>query len=563
MICNNCGKEFEEQAACPHCGQAVEEERFEVVAPEKIQTGEEDAAENYTIEATGKRSKKGKVAIVAVVIVLAIIAGAVGAYFLADKIGLDIFPTFAQSKLAAPAEIPEEYKDVFALAEKDSATAVEQYGTAMTVGDYDISVSEYTLTCMQLYQGLTYTVQYYQNYGYDYGFKLNALPSAQVYDSETGETWADYISEVAHTQLCEVYIMYSEAVKACTTLGEAEFQELIEYKQSIETAAKEENLSTDEYIAKRFGNGITFNIILRNVCMQQFAQAYQQSKVQEFSDSYTDEKLDAVYNESPKDFNVVCLRGAAFASAADEEEATDLVIAIKGGQTNLGETEQSFYYKTYEELSTVFSAEVADWAFDPSRAAGDCEKFSLNAGQLVLYVDRPAFAAYTVDVRHILIGFNDSMTAASGTEDADAKAKAESVFARWQEGGASEGLFVELAGEFNMDPGSKESGGLYENVEPNKMVAEFDRWCFDPKRQPGDGGIVKTTYGYHLMYFVGANTDDLLWKASYVTKASSEDYSDYYTELCNTNAYAQTANEAEITDSVTLFEKMLSSAQAK
>ena len=558
MICNNCGKEFEDQAACPHCGQEVKEEKFEVIPPEKIQTGDEETAENYTIEATGKRSRKGRVAIIAVVIVLAIIAGGVGAYFLADKIGLDILPTFSQSDLTAPAKIPDEYKDVFALAEEDSKAAVEQYGTAMTVGSHDISVSEYTLTCMQLYQGLTYTVQYYQNYGYDYGFKLNALPSEQVYDSETGETWADYIAEIARTQLCEVYIMYSEAVKAGTTLGEAEFDELVEYKKSIEDAAKEEGLSTDEYIAKRFGNGITFNIILRNVCMQQFAQAYQQSKVKEFSDTYTDEKLDEIYNENPNDFNVVCLRGAAFSSAAAEEEATDLVLALKGGQADLGETEQSFYYKTYEDLSTVFNAEVADWAFDPARNTGDCASFPLNAGHLVLSVDRPAFAAHTVDVRHILI--MDSTE--SGEKAPNAKAKADSVFARWQAGGASEGLFVELAGEFNTDPGSKETGGLYENVEPGQMVEEFDRWCFDPKRQPGDGGIVKTSYGYHLMYFVGANTDDLLWKTSYVTKAASEDYSAFYSELCKTSAYTQTASEAEISKSVNLFETMLSS-QAK
>ena len=35
------------------------------------------------------------------------------------------------------------------------------------------------------------------------------------------------------------------------------------------------------------------------------------------------------------------------------------------------------------------------------------------------------------------------------------------------------------------------------------MVAEFNDWCFDSERKVGDHGIVKTTYGYHIMYFVG------------------------------------------------------------
>ena len=35
------------------------------------------------------------------------------------------------------------------------------------------------------------------------------------------------------------------------------------------------------------------------------------------------------------------------------------------------------------------------------------------------------------------------------------------------------------------------------------MVANFNDWCFDASRQPGDHGIVETEYGYHIMYFSG------------------------------------------------------------
>ena len=39
-------------------------------------------------------------------------------------------------------------------------------------------------------------------------------------------------------------------------------------------------------------------------------------------------------------------------------------------------------------------------------------------------------------------------------------------------------------------------------------MQEFLDWCFADGRQPGDYGIVKTDYGYHVMYFVGSK---LLW----------------------------------------------------
>ena len=63
-----------------------------------------------------------------------------------------------------------------------------------------------------------------------------------------------------------------------------------------------------------------------------------------------------------------------------------------------------------------------------------------------------------------------------------------------------------MANEHSTDPGSNTNGGLYEGVSQGQMVESFDAWCFDSARKPGDTGIVKTNYGYHVMYFVGANT---------------------------------------------------------
>jgi len=42
------------------------------------------------------------------------------------------------------------------------------------------------------------------------------------------------------------------------------------------------------------------------------------------------------------------------------------------------------------------------------------------------------------------------------------------------------------------------------------MVAEFEDWCFDDVRVTGDTGLVKTTYGWHIMYYV---TSRPVWKS--------------------------------------------------
>ena len=62
------------------------------------------------------------------------------------------------------------------------------------------------------------------------------------------------------------------------------------------------------------------------------------------------------------------------------------------------------------------------------------------------------------------------------------------------------------------------------------MVSAFNNWCFDENRKPGDTGIVETSYGYHVMYFVGQAEDTY---RTYLIKndLASEDYNNWYNAL--------------------------------
>ena len=116
--------------------------------------------------------------------------------------------------------------------------------------------------------------------------------------------------------------------------------------------------------------------------------------------------------------------------------------------------------------------------------------------------DPAAELTYCVNVRHILIQPEEG----SDIPDAEAaQKKAEEIYALFL-AEPTEEKFAALAGEYSDDPGSVDNGGLYEDVAPGRMVAEFNDWCFDASRQPGDHGIVQTSYGSHIMYFVGEST---------------------------------------------------------
>ena len=91
-----------------------------------------------------------------------------------------------------------------------------------------------------------------------------------------------------------------------------------------------------------------------------------------------------------------------------------------------------------------------------------------------------------------------------------------------------------MAEEHSEDPGSASNGGLYENVHKGQMVAEFNDWCFDPARAVGDYEVVKTDYGYHLIYFSGFG--DEYWKSLADTAKRSDDYNAWYEETSAANA---------------------------
>ena len=61
-------------------------------------------------------------------------------------------------------------------------------------------------------------------------------------------------------------------------------------------------------------------------------------------------------------------------------------------------------------------------------------------------------------------------------------------------------------------------------VVKDQMVAAFEDWCFDTARKAGDTGIVQTEYGYHVMYYVGTETD---WMADAISALTSTKYADF------------------------------------
>ena len=175
----------------------------------------------------------------------------------------------------------------------------------------------------------------------------------------------------------------------------------------------------------------------------------------------------------------------------------------------------------YSKINSV----MQEWLRDPARVSGDITAVPYESSSLdkdgkevkllrgyyiLIFQDVNDNQLPLANVRHILAAFEggkvNSSTGQKEYTDAEkqqAKEKAEKLLKQWTEGEATENSFSVLANKHSTDPGSNTNGGLYENVYPGQMVVNFNDWCFDERREVGDTGIVETSYGYHVMYYVG------------------------------------------------------------
>ena len=120
------------------------------------------------------------------------------------------------------------------------------------------------------------------------------------------------------------------------------------------------------------------------------------------------------------------------------------------------------------------------------------------------------------DVRHILIAPTGGTTDEDGVivyTDAEWEACRESaqlVLDGYLAGEASEENFAKLAKQKSEDTGSASNGGLYtELTKDTNFVESFKNWYLDESRKAGDTGLIKSEYGYHVMYFSGSK---VIWQ---------------------------------------------------
>ncbi len=377
-------------------------------------------------------------------------------------------------------------------------------------------------------------------------------------------TWDAYLKDIAKQNLTQTHLLYQAAVENGYGVDDDVQAQIDQNKEALASYASMAGYSSREYLKLVYGSNMDEATFEKMLTMILVAGAYEADYAASLT--YTDAELEAYYQSDKDCFDFADVEYIFFSSSAPSTtdadgntvEPTDAentaaaaaakaAVADAAARFAAGDSLEDIA-ADYEDIATYThnmalsnsGTELAAWAFDASRTAGETDTLDVGNGQyFVLFhsAGRPDY--FAADVRHILFNADtSSLDPASAAYDADVeavwaatRAKAQDALNQWKSGARTADSFAELANELSEDPGSNTTGGLYTSVsKDSNYVSSFKGWCYEDGRKVGDTGIIESTYGCHVMY-LNSFADTPYWKQLVQSEMASADYSQWLESL--------------------------------
>lgn len=427
---------------------------------------------------------------------------------------------------------------------------------AVTIGNTDVSVGLYNY----YYDSIVYEYTYYAAYGY-YDLDTTKDFGAQFTKDEEGNelSWEAYFRKLALQRLTNYTMNYEKALEAGITLTDEQKEQIDSQLESIKEQASSENKSVNEYVNEKFGENCGLET-LRKFLEQYFIAGnyYNRSTIE---NRPSEDEVNAYFDENSNKYQScsIALIELEYDTTDDDTKAKSIenaksymskITDVESMKAVMPEASASLieqyvsagYFETQEEavqtlldsiestetrtnVESYFDEDTASWLFDEATPVNSLNYFASEDYGIVYVILKTAQPvlddAQVYSVRHILITpANSEDESTSSTETgytdeqwANALSKAEAIVDEYNKGEKTELAFAEFAEEYSEDTESTSAGssglygGGYEGTNLGEMVSEFENWAVDPSRKYGDVDIVKSEYGYHIMYFIYAGPE--------------------------------------------------------
>lgn len=427
-----------------------------------------------------------------------------------------------------------------------------------TVDGQKISIGMYDY----YYASIVSYYEQYASYGY-YSLDTTKDYSKQYTTDDDGNkiSWQKFFETEALKEVEQITTYYSKALEEGVTLTSAQKKTIEKQISTLKDSASQNDVSLDQYIKANFGTYCSEDTI-RIMLEQYYLSANYKGKFKSET-KVTDNDVDKYYNDHKNDYkkiefyyiaspydatddnsknesiktaekimakmkdkkSVIALVPEVYSSYIDSQVKSsmeqDSTLTEKKAREEAIKSYESNVVTTVSGSDSPFDDKMNTWLFSDDTKIGS-KKYYIDENAKYIYIVLKTSKASveedeTYTVRHILVapesGSNSSSSTSEKAEYTDeqwaaAKKKADSILAKFNKTDKSEYEFAKLAEQYSTDSASTSSGsndsfgGLYESVTLGQMVPDFEKWSIDDSRKYGDTGIVKSDYGYHIMFFI-------------------------------------------------------------
>ncbi|HHU53696.1 MAG TPA: hypothetical protein GXZ43_06455 [Clostridiaceae bacterium] len=352
---------------------------------------------------------------------------------------------------------------------------------------------------------------------------------------------------------------YWKAKQEGLKLDESDQKQIDSNIEQLESIASQSQVTLGHFLSIIYGPGVNESVLRefleKNLLASKYSEQVNDSLV------YDEVTVNQKYDEDPDAYNEVNYRSYFFAgkdtSTETSEEITaedsaepvvDMATAKKNAEEfeskvtdeatfeveadKLGSTDSETQDPDKDATLTTaakkayMTPELGEWLFSDERQALDKTVIEESGGyRVVMFIEKYKPVEKVYDSRHILIGVDEEDPEKT---DEKSKAKAEEILAEYESGEKTAEAFAELAVKYSEDQGSASNGGQYKEISTGQFVAEYETYCLDPARKPGDVEIVKTVHGYHIIYFEGTTEK---WYSTIVNELKQADLQEIYMDV--------------------------------
>ena len=353
-------------------------------------------------------------------------------------------------------------------------------------------------------------------------------------------TWEEYFSHQAMSHYAKIESLYEHALNNHFEIKDEYKETSNQLYQSLQEYCSTNKIKEEDYLHSMFGLNASSSFIkeqyLKIEIVNQYI-SYLQSKISE-------EDIKEYYQEHPEEINTLTIRYFAFEKSEEGKiNALKMASSIKSQDdfkkqaVIYASEDYKAYYQTNdltlrENLTKSSIPEYLHQALFKEMKINDVKMVEGEESyDVVMLIDQIKPDYHTVNLATIYLDARSSDSDDLTQEKLDVCYDfAKNLLKEMK----SKGLSVDLFKSYNKTyADDKTNEGIYYQVNKQECSSSIASWAFDQKRKTGDSEILKSTYGYSIVYFIEKGSKEYLVSAE--EKLREDIYQDIIDQYLDTH----------------------------